>query len=213
MKYPNTYKGLTNVFISETLGFIAAAVTLLSVIFLFGAASGSSEAVELDGNFPIMIVITIIGVAALVFYLVGLVQARKDEDEFKLALIFMGIALACSMVAALMEGVDSSMEEMMEFASELLELVAFENVVTGVVHFAKEYHDEKILSISKKMRIIITVVWIAVIAGKFLEIVSGDLSEIAEFVFEIMEAIDHILFMILLYKARKMLAGTYTGSE
>ena len=210
MKYPNTYKGLTKVFISEALGIVAVAVTLVAILFFPGAAP---DATELSEDSPVLFAVSLIGIASLVIYLVGLVQARKDEDEFKLALIFMVIALACSILAGPAEDLGPYMDKMLEFASELLELVAFENVVTGVVHFAKEYRNDGIVSISKKMRVIITVVWIIVIAGKFLEFFSGELSGMAETVFGYLELADHILFMILLYKARKMLAGPYTGGE
>lgn len=213
MKYPNAERGITKIFISEIMNIALSAFAIISLILLVILSDTWDDARVLTGSQLTLIVISVLGIVALVIYLIGLIQARKDEHEFQLALIMTVIALALSIAAELLSSVTPVLGEWGEFVCEIVELVAFESVVTGVVKLAKELGDEKIISLGRKMRILVTMIWIAVIVAKILEFISGDASENVKFVHAILETIDHIFYMILLFKGRKMLKQAILPTE
>lgn len=215
MKYNNIYIGIKKIFISEVLQIIASIFALVGMIFLNALINNLSISGAAVGTAFSLLVGVVVTVIALVIYLIGLVQARKEEREFHLALVVTIIALAVEIAAAVVDSVNPTAASWLEFACEILELVAFESVVSGVVNIAKEVGDEKILSIGRKMRVLVTAIWIIMIAVKLLEFFAGDIAEILKIVHYVLEIIDHIFYMILLLKGRKMIAdiSAYPKSE
>ena len=200
LKYPYSYKGVTNIFISEVLEIILSVVTTVLLFLMTDLFDDSST------GFPFApVLISVLGIMIVVIYLIGLVQARKEEKEFRLALIMTIIIIVLELIAEIFLFSNPKVGEWVDFACEILQLIAFESVVTGIVTLAKHIGDEKIVSMGKKMRILVTLIWIAVIAGKALEFISDDVSENVKFAGEILHVIDHVFYMILLVKGRSML--------
>ena len=206
MKFPNAYKGITKILTSEIMEIVISAMMIVFLCIQFTLYPDTSDYGALPGLPAFMIVIGVMGVISLAVYLVGVVQAKKEEHEFRLALIMSIIALALQIASGAVGFVSHNIGEWIEFGFEIIELIAFESVVTGVINIAKRIGDEKIISIGKKMRILVTFIWIAMIAAKAMEFISGDAAEYVKFAHAVLEVADHILFMILLAKARKMLA-------
>ena len=212
MKYPNAYKGITKILISEIL---EAAISVFAVVFLVIQISQYPDASDpraLPGLLAFMLTIAALGILALVLYLIGVVQAKKEEHEFRLALIMTILALVLMIASEAVRFASPVIAEWIEFGCEIIELVAFESVVGGVVNIAKKIGDEKIISIGKKMRILVTLIWIAMIAAKALEFIPGDIAEYVKFAHGGLEIADHILYMILLIKGRKMLAKLHAAA-
>ena len=205
MKYPFVYKGITKIFISEIIQLASSVLTGVGLFLLLNLGTNPSDDGALTGSIFSLTAVTFLYIIALIIYLIGLVQARKEEHEFHLALIMTIIALALQIVSMPFSSVNPVVGEWIEFACEVIELLAFESVVSGVVKIGKELGDEKVISLGKKMRVLVTVIWIAMIAAKVLEFISGGVSENVKLVHDIMETVDHIFYMILLYKGRKML--------
>ncbi len=205
MKYPFVYKGITKIFISEIIQLAASILTGVGLFLLLNLGTNPSDDGALTGSIFSLTAVTFLYIIALIIYLIGLVQARREEHEFHLALIMTIIALALQIVSMPFSSVNPVVGEWIEFACEVIELLAFESVVSGVVKIGKELGDEKVISLGKKMRVLVTVIWIAMIAAKVLEFISGSMSENIKLVHDIMETVDHIFYMILLYKGRKML--------
>ena len=206
MKYPNAYKGVTKILVTEILEVVVSVLAAAFLLIQFTMYPNSDDPGAFPGLLIFMIVIAVIGVFALVLYLVGVVQAKKEEHEFKLALIMTIIALVLMIASESFSFITPVVGEWIEFGCEIIELLAFESVVGGVVNLAEKIGDEKVLSIGKRMRILVTFIWIAMIAAKALEFVSGNAAEYVKMAHSVLELADHILYLILLVKGRKMLA-------
>ena len=205
MKYPNVYKGIAKILTSEILEAVISVMMAVFVIYTSTLARDASGSGAVPGVLSFMIVISGIGILSLVLYLVGVVQARKEEHEFQLALIMTIIALAMQITGMAVGFVSPVIAEWIEFGCEIIGLIAFESVVSGVVNIAKKIGDEKVLSIGKKMRILVTFIWIAMISAKGMEFISGDAAEYVKLAHAVLELVDHILYVILLVKGRRML--------
>lgn len=205
MRYPNAYKGITKVLISEIMTIILSIYAVIGLTSLGEELNNKSEDVALAGLAVSILGITIAAVVALIIYLVGLVQAKKDEYTFKRALIMTLIALLLEIADLVFEYVNPAIGEWCEFGSEVFELLAFEGVVSGVEILGVAIGNEKILSIGKKMRVVVTIIWVALIGAKLMEFISDDISEVVKYINGIMEVIDHVLYVILLFTGRKML--------
>ena len=149
LKYPNSYKGVTKIFISEVLEIVLSVITTVLLFFMTDLYDSSSAGLPFA---PILI--SVLGILIIVIYLIGLVQARKEEKEFRLALIMTIIIIVLELISEIFLFSYPIVGEWIEFACEILGLIAFESVVTGVVTLAKHIGDEKIVSMGKKMRIL-----------------------------------------------------------
>ena len=95
MRFPNAAKGVKKLFVAEILGLIGVISTLVSIVyFIISGVSGAAQENEgvLVGGALTFIILTVINLGvsltAFILRIVGVVQARKDEESFSTALAF-----------------------------------------------------------------------------------------------------------------------------
>ena len=111
MTFPNGYQGVKKLFTAEILQLICAGCLILTgIAFLIGAgaaAAGSgSGALTLDVFGMIFLIATIVlPLIAYIISLVGLHQAAKDDENFRIAFIFAIIGLVLTVVAGIVNAI------------------------------------------------------------------------------------------------------------
>ena len=104
MKFPNAAKGVKKIFTAEILNLIGtivmvivAIVVAIGVVGAAGAQSSDGKALALDGG---IVVALIFATIAYIMNLVGIINASKDETNFKSALIFLIVGIVTTILVA-----------------------------------------------------------------------------------------------------------------
>lgn len=111
MKFPNAAKGVKKIFTAEILNLIgtivmviAAIVAAIGVAGASGAQSSDGKALVLGGGIMVALIFIavymILATIAYIMNLVGIINASKDETNFKSALLFLIVGIVTTILVA-----------------------------------------------------------------------------------------------------------------
>ena len=224
MTFPNGLKGIKKVFASEILsliaGFIAivAAViglTSLSVIEDAGYAGElATGAIATAGIAGILAIVTsVLLIIALIFKLVGLGQAGKDNGSIKSAFTVAIFVLVLTVVTAALRVFmqNSVVDDVVDLVTRICTIVVIFLVVAGIRDFAEEIGDSKMAAKASSITWIIAIPYFLGGVAVLAQGVFGDNPESASFAGilgitgAILSVIGSLLYLIYLGQAKKML--------
>ena len=213
MSFPNAQKGVSKIFIAQILQLIGAIVSIISaVIMLAGAAAVYNAATEgamavLGVSAIVFIVSLIVAIVAFILNIVGLVQAQKDDQGFRMALVFSLICIVLSIVSTLLVTANPNVANWMQFVITIFELAVFEYVVVGIMSLAQKLGNQGMVSYGSKVRIIITILYFILLMIRLFGNMNADFGVIMGVISSILELVMYIAYIIYLGKAKKMLAN------
>lgn len=148
MQFPNAAKGVKKIYISTVLEVLAVGLTGLSTILIafygFGLGADTAETaiasalVMAPGAVFAGIASTlgsIVLIVAIVFNLMGIVQASKDEEMFKTALYLILLGLGVGVVNAFFS--NNELSTLFQIASDIVSLMVSVMIVNGISHLAE----------------------------------------------------------------------------
>lgn len=220
METRNMAKGLHQVFVSKLMeligtilvtigGILAATASIVALGAAFSDAElGTSSAGALLGGAAVGSVLVIVGVVllilCLIFRLVGLGNASKDDPRFKTVLLFALISLACSIISSFVGSIPV-LASILKIASTALDLVVVILMLsyTSEALAAKGRNDlaEKGLNVQKLLLVIIILTLIVQIVSIFVA-----LAGVLAIITLVLQIVYWFSFMIFLSKASKALA-------
>ena len=224
MRFPNAYEGVKKLFTSQILQIIAGALLLIaafSLVITGVAASGASnggqvtdaEAIGILGAAGISGVFGIgglvVSIVAFVLMILGLNKGKIDEPNFKNALICIIASLVISIISGFVPGVGGKIiSEIGNIASFIANIF----IIFGVRHLAIEVNDSAVEKKSNTLLyIIIAVNVLAIIAGIIAAVTTSNtgssISSILSSIASILNIVSIVLFLVLLAKAKNMLAA------
>ena len=213
MRSPNAYKGVSKLFLAEILMLIGSVVSIIAAILLLAAYSSDPNglvegAVATMGvSSIVMVASSVLAVIGFVLNIVGLVQAKKDDNGFKFALILALICIALSIVSSILANVNPNVAGWMEFAVTIFELAVFEYVVLGIMSLANQLGDQGMASFGAKVRMLISILYIVLLIIRLFSNINVTFAGVVGVVVgAILELVVYIGYLIYLAKAKKMLA-------
>ncbi len=213
MSFPNAQKGVSKIFIAQILQLIGAIVSIVSaVILIAGAAAVYNAAVEgattvMGASAIAFIASIIVGIVAFILNIVGLVQAQKDDQGFRMALVFSLICIVLSIVSTLLVTANPNVANWMQFVITIFDLAVFEYVVVGIMSLAQKLGNQGMVSYGSKIRIIITILYFILLIIRLFGNMNADFAVVMNFISSILELVMYIAYIIYLGKAKKMLAN------
>jgi hypothetical protein len=215
MRFPNAYKGVSKLFLAEILSLIASIVGVIAGVLALGVVA--MEEVDPSavtdgviavgaGSAIIALVAGIVMIIAFVLTLVGLVQAKKDDDGFKLALIFALICIVLSIVSSILTSVNPYVSGWMSFVVTIFELCVFEYVVIGIMSLSNQLGDQGMVSFGAKVRMLISILYIILLIIRLFGNINVAFAGVVSIIGAILELVVYIGYLIYLAKAKKMLA-------
>ena len=219
MSFPNTAKGIKRIYIAEILklfayicmviGAVAATVALFSM-----EESGASDLTDAL-SYGMFVLTVIVGIAyavlmitAFIMNLIGYINARNDNENFKTALVFLVVSIVFTVISYFMlnRGIGSIMYSL----STLSETLATIFVIAGTMQIAFQLGRE---DISKKgavvLRLIIVVECItfvlSFISSFFRNDTTAAVSTVLMLASILINFIKYILYLSFLSKSKKML--------
>ena len=205
MRFPNAYKGLQKVLISQYLQIISVFCMLVAgVLALVGAEMSNVDLMLAGGG--LLLAGAVIAIIGLILNLIGLNQARRDEQNFMFAFIFAIIAIATAVVGTILLTPAPVFADWLQFISKVAEITVTEYTVIGIVTLATQLRREDVAGFGRIIMIIITILFAVVL---FAELFANTMTAFADIMGTVSSALNLlvlILFIILLVKSKKMLS-------
>ena len=215
MKFPNAAKGISKIFTSEILALIAAIATgvasILAAVMYASAKTNSTAGAAASGIGMLVLGLgaSVLLVIALILKIVGVVQASKDEDSFKMIIYLTIFTLIVAVVAAIFSRV-TFLNNIANAVSAIGSFVTTLLIILGIGNLGVQVgNDEVIDKCSSQFKLILGIGIVALLARFFcifLPTVPAQGIVIALAVVAlVLNVIQYILYLSLLSKAKKML--------
>lgn len=221
MSFPNAAKGVKRIFTAEILKLFAYICLIIGVIttaILYlsdGNETFNSAAAVSLGALVVSVIMAITYVVLLVtsfiMNLVGYINARNDNENFKTALVFLSVGIVFSVVQVFL--VNKGIGSIMYSLSTLSETLATIFVIAGVMQIAFQLGRE---DISKKgatvLKLIIAVECITFVLSFFSTFFRNEANSFSSTSVLLLGAsilinfIKYILYLLFLSKSKRMLA-------
>ena len=218
MTYPNAYKGVKKLFTSQILSLIATIVFFVVAIlrlFSIGAAD-VDESVSLTLALIALIIGAIAGIIAVISYIfqiIGLKQAGNDDRNFYTAFVFAIIALVLTIVATILSSLNVANgfgDEIADVFNRFADIVIVAFVINGIKTLAEKLNQTKMAQKAKSLGIVQIVILALVVIAEVISLFTGDaastISAILALIAAILMIIFSIMYLVILGKAKKMLA-------
>lgn len=220
MKFPNAAKGMKKIYTSEILKLIATifliAAVIMIVIAVAGGRVGDSIGSALAGGGLIgagvcVLVWIVLVIVGSILKLVGIINASRDEESFKSALIFWIISVAAMIVSSILIANNANMAgNLLNTFAELVEVFITIFVIAGGVKLADRLNRGDISTKgSNVLKLIILVNVLSLIAQLVSTFMGGIVvSAVAGVIFLaalLLEVIQYFMYLSFLSKAKKML--------
>ena len=158
MSFTNAYRGIKKIFAAELMILIA---TLATYAISGLNATSPGKYVEVFGIVGIAAGVLLI--IAFILNLVGLIQARKDESNFTVALVLTLISIALTAVVTALPD-NKLLADYGDPASNLLRLLTAFFVIQGVIAIARKLGKKNMVSRGKNIITLVVGIWFVVIA-------------------------------------------------
>ncbi len=142
MRFPNAHNGVKKIFIAEIVMVIATVAVLVGCIAAVVSLKLSSNVRIPEEAVPGALLAAgsllggaALGVFAAIFQIVGVVQAKKDENSFASALLFLFISIAASVVSASFSKVNF-VQDLSDTVKSVCEVAVMIYIISGVRELA-----------------------------------------------------------------------------
>ena len=206
MKYPNGFKGVSNILTAEILGLISALAFILSLLVMgAGVAAGSAD-VAVGGLLATLLSVvlgTILGLVALVVSLIGINAAKNDEPAtkfFTYAFYATIINLIFGVIAGFALPSDSIVKTVI---SDILNTVVTVFIIMGIQSFARELGNTELESLGKTILICIVIVQVISIV---ISIIGANVTTtVFSIIGGVLTVVYYVIYLVFLSKAKTML--------
>lgn len=212
MKFPNAYKGVGRLFLSEIFSIIAIICVIFGTVIPVAAVINNPETVELSGSLVggglIVIVAWVMLLISFILQIMGISAASQDEPTFKSAMIAVIVAIVVSLVAGFFSK-NELISSLLDVVKRGLELCITWYCIEGIKSLAEKCANNDMV---ERGDTILKLYFGALIISVALNVVTSfmTLNVLLEFVITIAAAIllvvAYLLYVIYLSQAKKMLA-------
>ena len=213
MRYPNAFKGVSQIYKAELIAILAVICTgigAILAIFGVGVADVGSEAVgkgfAITGGL-FVIATAVLMIVSYILNIIGVGNAAKDESGFRSAMI----AIIIGIVASIVAGIFSNKEVvclLAQLVSKICDIMVFWFCIGGIRNLADKINDRNIAnkadSFTKLIIGIYVVGIVLAIIGSFVK-AGGFLDGFIDVAGAVCSIIAYLSYLSLLKGARDML--------
>ena len=214
MRYPNAYKGVSQIYKAELIAILAVICTgigAILAIFGVGVADVGSEAVgkgfAITGSL-FVIATAVLMIVSYILNIIGVGNAAKDESGFRSAMI----AIIIGIVASIVAGIFSNKEVvclLAQLVSKICDIMVFWFCIGGIRNLADKMNDRNIANKADSFTKLIIGIYVAgivlAIIGSFVK-AGGFLDGFIDVAGAVCSIVAYLSYLSLLKGARDMLA-------
>lgn len=214
MQFPNAQEGIKKVYKSEILLLItsicSAIISIVGAITL-AVANQTNDVGSALAGFGIVailgIAVMIVALVALIMQLSGLSKAALDDQNFKLAMIFVIAQLFIQIMNALFQD-DGIMKQIFDTLQNALGFFAVVYIVRGIQSLAAKLDDQEMISKGNRILYLILIIYVATIVVGWLTIAITTIPVVVV-IFAVavlvLSVVQYFIYLKYLSKARTML--------
>ncbi len=196
-----------------TIALIIAAILALTAGAMVESGAADSAVDETVGMVAGLAVVglagTILILVAFILNLVGIISAKKDEESFNTALIFVIVGIA----ASLFSGIFSKNALLVDFTriiSNFAEMLVAYYVVQGIMNLAGRLQDTEMFERGNQVRMYLMIAYCIPILMHFISTIlsmntDSVLSEGLDLLASVVSLVVYVIYLGYLNKAKKML--------
>lgn len=217
MQFPNAAKGIKRIYTAEILKLIAyilfGAAAVVGAVALFAAdeGAGTTESLSLGGliaTVVLAVVAAVLIVIAFIMNLIGYINARNDNENFKTALVFLIVSIVFSVVSLFV--INNGLGSILYSMSTLSDTLATIFVIAGTMQIASRLGRADISQKgSTVLKLIIAAECITFVLSFISTFFRNDTTSMIALVLILssllLSFIKYILFLSFLSKSKKML--------
>ena len=213
MNFPNAHKGVKKIFTAEIIAIFAAILLLCgAVTTLVLSKMESIPEATVPAVAALLTLLCGLGLAAASFILnlVGILQAKKDENNFYYAFVFVIIPIITSVFAAIFSK-NSYVQSISDGVRNICEVIVMIMIIGGIRELANKLGRQDMVNSANRAYRIITAVYVLLIIARVIEVVfdflpmmvtaAGILSIIAG----VLNIVAHVYYFVFLGRGVKML--------
>ena len=214
MRYPNAYKGVSQIYKAELIAILAVICTgigAILAIFGVGVADVGSEAVgagfAITGGLFVMAT-AVLMIVSYILNIIGVGNAAKDEVGFRSAMI----AIIIGIVAAIVAGIFANNEIVFliaQLVSRICDIMVFWFCIGGISNLAEKLNDRAVVNKTDSFTRLIIGIYIAgivlAVIGTFVR-GGGFLDGFIDVVGSVCSIVAYLAYLSLLRDAKDMLA-------
>ena len=216
MRFPNAFRGVKKIWLAELLMLLAAIVGIVLIVVIAANSSLVGEEVIVNEDAvktPAAILgigTALIALVAFVLNLLGLINARKDDSAFSIALFVTLLGIVASVISSIWSG-NQGLVKWMDTVLTICSLFASYYVLTGIANLAEQYPDPATKALALKSRTLVEGTFCATAIFKLIinifKIQDGStIYTILSIIALVLELVSYVLYLRALSKGKKMLA-------
>ena len=216
MRFPNAFRGVKKIWLAELLMLLAAVVGIILIVVIAANSTLVDGQVVVDKvavETPAAILgicTALIALVAFVLNLVGLINARKDDSAFQIALFVTLLGIVASVISSIWSS-NQGLTKWMDTVLTICSMFASYYVLTGIANLAEQYPDPATKSLALKSRTLVEGTFCATAIFKLIinifKIQDGStIYTILSIIALVLELVSYILYLRALSKGKKMLA-------
>ena len=216
MRFPNAFRGVKKIWLAELLMLLAAIVGIVLIVVIAANSSLVGEEVIVNEDAvktPAAILgigTALIALVAFVLNLLGLINARKDDSAFSIALFVTLLGIVASVISSIWSG-NQGLVKWMDTALTIFSMLASYYVLTGIANLAEQYPDPATKALALKSRTLVEGTFCATAVFKLIinifKIQDGStIYTILSIIALVLELVSYVLYLRALSKGKKMLA-------
>lgn len=223
MRFPNAAKGVKRIFTAEILkliGTICAVIGLL-IVAIGAAAAGATNGSDAGlaafvgsaaGGLVLFAVYAILVTIAFFMHLVGIINARHDEDSFKSALACLIIGLVAMILSGVFFSINATVASLFYTFGNLMSLFVTIFIISGIIKLADKMNRGDVSTKGTNvLKLIIVITGLSLILSIVSSIMINNTAVIVTALILFVVAlvlciVEYIMFLSFLANAKKMLA-------
>ena len=217
MQFPNAYKGVKKIYLAELLMLAVAVLGIAIVVILVAggmAADGNIDRLNLTEEQAAIVAglglaVSLLMIIGFILMLVGVINAKKDDSNFRIALYAILLGILFAVINALLSKQYPVIERWLSLATSICSLFSTYFILSGIGSLAERMGDAPVKALADKARNVLCFTFSASYILKLLQgfLNNSTFSQIINLVGLVLEIVSYIYFLIVLVKGRKMLAG------
>lgn len=215
MTFPNAAKGVKILYIAELLALLVSIASLiaptLSLLYMVFSAQSSNEnpfiELILTGCVYFVSLATLVHI---VFIVMGLNIAAKDDSSFKVAFYAMIFGIIITIVGGIFS-TNEAIKGLTDILYNITNLITAIYIIQGVVYISKALGNHRMRVQGNHIIRIISLIYVFQIFTSVSMVIFGDISQsvlsaILTFVVGLLSVIEYVLFILYLSRTKTMLA-------
>ena len=219
MKFPNAHNGVKKIFTAEILSLIGTVALIIAAILALTAGamveSGAADS-AVDETVGMVAGLAVVGLAgtilmlvAFILNLVGIISAKKDEESFNTALIFVIVGIAASLFSGIFSK-NALVGDFTRIITNFAEMLVAYYVVQGIMNLAVRLQDTEMFERGNQVRMYLMIAYCVPILMHLISTIlsmntDSVLSEGLDLFASVLSLVVYVIYLGYLSKARKML--------